>query len=364
MLFEFLESHREAIVARVRARVAARRVPGAAAEVEDGVPLFVAHIAGLLRDEEEGSRQRPVPTTDEQIDALLGGNAAHHGDEMMRAGMTIAQVVEAYGDVCQAITEHATSRGFEITSAEYRTLNQCLDVATSRAVTAYLRERERSASRESTERLGMLAHELRNLLSTAMLSYEALKRGSVGVESLTGAVLGRSLQGLRDVVDRSLAQVRLAAALHSPERVVVAQFVEDVEVAAALDAKARGVELCVAPGEPWLAVQADRALLASALGNLLQNAIKFTPRGGRVTVTARLAPGHVLIDVADQCGGIPEGKLEELFRPFERHGADRTGLGLGLGISLEAVRANGGQIHVRNQPGEGCVFTIELPLSA
>jgi signal transduction histidine kinase len=196
-----------------------------------------------------------------------------------------------------------------------------------------------------------------------MLSFEALKRGSVGVASLTGAVLGRSLQGLRDVVDRSLAQVRLAATLHSPERVAVAQFIEDVEVAAALDAEARGVELCVAPGEHGLAVHVDRALLASAVGNLVQNAIKFTRRGGRVTLTARRTPGHAIIDVADQCGGLPEGKLEELFRPFERHGADRTGLGLGLRISLEAVQANGGEIHVRNHPGDGCVFSVELPLS-
>src|SRR5512133_1915301 len=107
MLFEFLEDHRAAIVARVRARVASRRVPAASAtEVDDGVPLFVAHIADLLRDEEDGSRRRPVPTTDEQIDALLGRNADQRGDEMMRGGSTVAQVVEAYGDVCQAITEH------------------------------------------------------------------------------------------------------------------------------------------------------------------------------------------------------------------------------------------------------------------
>lgn len=364
MLPEFLDAHRAALVDRVRARVASRRVLVASPlEIDDGVPLFVAQIADLLREEDRAPPERSVPTTDAQAGERVGEDADQRGDEMMRAGLTIAQVVEGYGDVCQAITDHASQLGFQITAAEYRTLNLVLDVATARAVTAYLRGRERSASRDSTERLGMLAHELRNSLSTAMLSFEALKRGAVGLESHTGALLGRSLLRLRDLVDRSLAEVRLAATLHSPRRVVVAEFIEDVEVAAALEAQARGVELSAPPGERGLAIHVDRALLASAVGNLVQNAIKFTRPGGRVALGVRRTGTHVLIDVADACGGLPEGRVEQLFRPFESHGEDRTGLGLGLKISLQAVKANGGEIRVENHPGDGCVFTIELPLA-
>lgn len=361
MLAEFLETHRAALVDRVRARVAARSVPvPVPAELDDGVPLFVAQIGDLLREEDRAPAD-PAPM-DEQVGDLMGQEADDRGDEMMRAGLTIAQVVEGYGDVCQAITEHATQHGFQITSGEYRTLNMCLDVATARAVTAYLRERERSSSRENTERLGKLAHELRNSLSTAMLAFEALQRGSVGIKSHTGAMLGRSLVRLRELVDRSLAEVRLAATLHSPQPVVVAEFLEDVEVAAALEAQARGVELALKPVDRALVVQADRALLTSAVANLVQNAIKFTRRGGRVALTARRTPTHALIEVSDQCGGLPPGKLDALFRPFERHGEDRSGLGLGLKISLDAVRANGGEIRVRNRPGDGCTFSVELPL--
>jgi hypothetical protein len=75
---------------------------------------------------------------------------------------------------------------------------------------------------------------MRNLLSRALLSYQSLKRGAVGIESSTGALLGRSL---RDLIDRSLAEVRLAPAIRNPERVVVAQLIEDDGDRATLDAK-------------------------------------------------------------------------------------------------------------------------------
>jgi signal transduction histidine kinase len=67
---------------------------------------------------------------------------------------------------------------------------------------------------------------------------------------------------------------------------------------------------------------------------------------------------------ADQCGGIPEGK-SDLFQPFgERRGCDHSGLGLGLSIARQSVRAHGGDIHTRNTPGEGCIFTVDVPLAA
>ena len=73
---------------------------------------------------------------------------------------------------------------------------------------------------------------------------------------------------------------------------------------------------------------------------------------------------HLLIDVEDECGGIPEGEGDPFQSFGKRRGRDRTGLGLGLSIARKAVRAHGGDIHIRNLPGRGCVFTIDLPLAA
>jgi len=69
----------------------------------------------------------------------------------------------------------------------------------------------------------------------------------------------------------------------------------------------------------------------------------------------------VQIQIEDECGGLPPGEIEHLFRLFEQRGADRTGLGLGLAISRQGVEESGGAIRVRDLPGKGCVFTVDLP---
>jgi signal transduction histidine kinase len=97
------------------------------------------------------------------------------------------------------------------------------------------------------------------------------------------------------------------------------------------------------------------------LSNLLQNALKFTHPPGHVSLKTHTTVDRVQIEIEDECGGLPAGKIEDLFRMFEQRGADRTGLGLGLTISRQGVEESGGAIHVRDLPGKGCVFTVDLP---
>ena len=197
-----------------------------------------------------------------------------------------------------------------------------------------------------------------------MLAFEVLKSGTVGIGGSTGGVLGRNLVALRDLIDRSLAEVRLEAGLHRQQRVPLTQLMEEVEVAAAIEAKIRGLQLTVTPVEPGVVIEVDRQLIAAALANLLQNAFKFSRPGGHVVLRTdtATAAGRVLIDVEDECGGLPPGAAEDLFRAFEQRSADRSGLGLGLAIARESVETNGGQIRARSLPGRGCIFTIDLPL--
>jgi signal transduction histidine kinase len=122
-----------------------------------------------------------------------------------------------------------------------------------------------------------------------------------------------------------------------------------------------GVELKMSV-PPDLSVQADRDRLRQALANLVDNAIKYTPRGGRVEVSAHRDAGAVVIRIADTGRGIPEQDLPRIFDRLYRGDASRTTRGLGLGLSLVRayVEAQGGTITVQSQPGEGSTFTIRL----
>ena len=117
---------------------------------------------------------------------------------------------------------------------------------------------------------------------------------------------------------------------------------------------------------PRCAIEVDRQLIAAALANLLQNAFKFSRPNGHVvlrtdTVTAA---GRVLIEVEDECGGLPPGRAEDLFRPFEQHGADRSGLGLGLTIARRERRGQRRPDPCPQPARPGCIFTIDLPRRA
>lgn len=215
------------------------------------------------------------------------------------------------------------------------------------------------------ERLGFLAHELRNLIHTATLAVTAIKRGNVGLAGATGAVLDRSLVGLRNLIDRSLADLRVTAGM-PPRRELVplARFIHEIKGPAALEAQARQCGLTVGEVDPLLAVDADRDLLASALGNLLQNGFKYTEAQTDVSLSVQAAGERILIQVADHCGGLPPGDAEKMFLPFTQRSLDRSGLGLGLSICRRSVEANDGLLTVRDIPGTGCVFTIDLPRMA
>jgi signal transduction histidine kinase len=176
-------------------------------------------------------------------------------------------------------------------------------------------------------------------------------------------VLGRSLMSLRDLVDNTLSDIRMAANIQRRERVPVADFLSEIAIAGNLHAENRAVQLSIDQVDPRLAVNVDPQLLASAVMNLLNNAFKFTHAGGHVVLRALHENGRVRFEVEDECGGIPDG-IEDPFKPFaERRQKDRTGLGLGLSIAQKAVRMHGGNIYFRNLPGKGCVFVIEVPLA-
>ena len=356
MLYEFLLTNRDEILARSRGKLSGRKAPTPTrAELAEGLPLFMDQLIAILRaaKSERAEEHRSMATS-----------AGLHGGALLHIGLTVGQVVHDYGSICQSVTELADERDVAISADEFQTLNRCLDDAIAEAVTTYEEQRDRTVGGAGVAHLGFLAHEMRNLLSTSMLTFDALSRGSVGVHGSTGTLLGRSLRRMRVLIDRTLAEVRLEGGAQQRDRVSIPELIEEIEVVATIDANEHDISLSVDAGHPDVTVEADHQILASVVANLVQNAFKFTRAHGHIIVRTHTTGDRVLIDVEDECGGLPPGKAEDLFRPFEQRGADKTGLGLGLSISMKGVRANGGEIRVRNLPGKGCTFTVDLPRAA
>jgi hypothetical protein len=354
VLNDFISLHRAEILALTRKKVAVRLAPRPTeTEMEEGVPLFLDQLITVL----EAHEARGTVS-----DPEVGRTAAYHGASRMRIGFTVEQLVQDYGDVCQAITELAVDLDKTISSDDFRTLNKCLDFAVARAVTEFERQRARQQSEQENERTGFLAHELNNLVTTAKLTFHLLKQGKVGIGGSTGAVLERTLNSIADMVDRSVAKVRAATGVYARERVWVGELMEELRVVATIEAAAHGNKLEVSELDDALQIETDRLLVVGAVVNLLRNAAKFSPRGSTISLRAsKLAGEIVCFEVGDECGGLPPGDEEGLFQSFEQRSSDRSGLGLGLTVSRKNIRAIGGELRVRNLPGKGCIFSLELP---
>jgi hypothetical protein len=271
MLHEFITLNRDEIILRCRAKVATRSVPPPTeVELNHGVPLFLDQLVATLRGGQD------------QLNPEISRSAVLHGYDLLRQGFTVSQVVHDYGDICQSVTELALEQDAPISTDDFRTLNRCLDDAIAGAVTEFGRGRNQStlegADARGNERLGFLAHELRNLMNTSILAFDVLRTGDVGVGGSTGQVLRRNLVAAGDLIGHSLAEVRLTHGIQKRERVEVAGFIEEVAHAARLTANERDITFTVMPVEDGVVIEADRQVISSVIENLLQNAFNSLGR--------------------------------------------------------------------------------------
>ena len=353
MLQDFIACHRQEIIDRCRSKVTTRLIPpGEPVEIDHGVAAFLDHLESALR-------ARLVPSAD------IATTAVRLGQQLLHQGFTVSDVVHHYGDVCQAITELAVELNQAIRTDDFRMMNLCLDDAIAGAVTEFGRQQNQStldAERaRGNERAGFVAHEVRNLLNTAIIAFDVLKTHKVAVGGSTGSVLQRSLMGARTLTRRALGEVRMTRGVQHPEQFKASDFIDELAPAATLEGNARGIELRVMPGDGGVFIEADREVLTAVVMNLMQNAFKFTKPGTTVVLRVRATSERVLLEIEDECGGLPSGSADDLFRAFEQRGTDRSGLGLGLAFSRQAVEANNGRIYAHSLPDKGCIFTIDLP---
>ena len=236
---------------------------------------------------------------------------------------------------------------------------------------AFNRMAHRLQSVESTRRqlFSDLAHEIRTPVSVLEAYLEAVEDGVKALDPPTIAMLreqtGRLVRFAADAA--ALAQAEDAHAAITPGWVDVGELVAAVSAAAADRYAAKNVTLRThtSGGRLW----ADRQRLMQVLGNLLDNALRHTPSGGQVTVTAARAGAEAVVTVTDDGEGIAAVHLPHLFERFYRADSardrERGGSGIGLAIVKALTEAHGGHVSVASRgPGQGSTFTVAVPIHA
>lgn len=235
------------------------------------------------------------------------------------------------------------------------------------AMTARVVQRERELSRLQNEFIAAISHEFKSPLTSIRLLMERLTNGRVHDASAYHGAINRETVRLERLVNRLLESQQIQAG-RKQYQFTPADLGEIAATAVAqlqpqAEAKNIRLETAIEPALPVLPL--DQAALVDALENLLDNAIKYSPAGTRVIVTARATAQGVCIDVRDQGIGIEPNDLPRIFdrfyrgQPGNQHSVKGTGLGLAL--VKAAVEAHGGSVTVASQPGQGSRFTLQFP---
>jgi two-component system phosphate regulon sensor histidine kinase PhoR len=256
--------------------------------------------------------------------------------------------------------------GDRIYSASARTL-----VSDAFAAIVLLRDvtERRSSEQRRLDFYSIIAHDLRSPLQAMMMRTHLLsegRRGPLSDEVLLDLQKFRgSMQSMVRIIDDFLALARLdgSSQLMKPTLIDFTEVVETAMDEMRLLAEGAELELSWFPPKERLHVTGDASRLGQVLGNLIGNAIKFTPRGGRVSVRLTELDGLVEAAVTDTGPGVPAEMVPKLFERFSRDPAQaaKVGSGLGLMIVKEIVEAHGGRVGVRTAPAEGSTFWLQLP---
>ncbi len=216
------------------------------------------------------------------------------------------------------------------------------------------------------EVLGVVAHDLRNPLnliitSTDLLLEENLDRNRrkelLGVTMRAGRQMNRLIGDLLDTVRLQAGKFMLDV-----EDVAVVMIFRQAEEAFRPLAEKRKIQLEAIPPEDGIAVRADPLRVSQIVGNIIGNAIKFTPEQGSVTMRSVANGNHVAIHITDTGPGIEPADMDHLFDNFwQARSNDHRGVGLGLAIAKGVVEAHGGRIWCESSPGRGSTFSFTLP---
>lgn len=252
-------------------------------------------------------------------------------------------------------------------AAEFAALSRELEDTSAKLAQSHAREHALEMSRRQL--VAWVSHDLRTPLAGLRAMAEALEDGVAADPPRYHKQIRAEAERLATMVDDlfELSRIHSGTLQLSPDEIALDDLVSDVLASTEALAQARGVVL-TGRASRQLAVLADPRELSRALTNLLTNAIRYTPYGGRVHVDAMPEHNYVLLTVADTCGGIPEADLPHVFDlawrgTDARSPAPDTGAGLGLAIVRGVVEAHRGSVRVVNTR-DGCCFEVRLPACA
>jgi PAS domain S-box-containing protein len=224
----------------------------------------------------------------------------------------------------------------------------------------------RRAIHARDEILNVVSHDLRNPLSTIGMSVQLLEeqapeadgsRKWLGMIARSVSQMDRMIGDLLDAARIDRGGFTVTPACHD-----VAAFVSEIRDSYSPLAEAKGLRLECTSQEAAATAWMDRSQIERVLSNLIGNAVKFTPRGGVIAVTASTSGGEVCFAVADTGPGIPQSDLSRVFsRYWQAAGGDRRGVGLGLAIAQGIVIAHGGHIWVQSELEKGSTFYFTVP---
>lgn len=357
-LHDLLAARREEILQRWKDQVHGTLAPDSMPPIEliDHLPQFLGEIQAALRQDAGLASVGPAP---EDSTAAAG-----HGEQRLRLGFSLDSVVREYGALRTAIVATAIDAGAQVTLRELQVLFDATITGIAQAVSEYTRQRDAELLRHANEHFAFIAHELRNPMSSAMMAFALLRqRDELPTTGHAVGALERGLRQTSELIDQTLQAARIASGIELRRQwTTMRALIEEAENGAMPEAESKGVELRLTV-EKDETIHLDGRLVRSALGNLLRNAVKYTPAGSVVELRAQVTNERAVLEIEDCCGGLPPGRVEEAFAPFVRLDKQQDGFGLGLAIAKQAVDAHGGSLRIQNLPGKGCIFVLELPLA-
>ncbi|WP_437563774.1 sensor histidine kinase [Sorangium sp. So ce542] len=328
----------------------------------------------------EAQSDKAVSRARERADAATRAareNADHRSNETDASGQAIEAIAKERSLEDDAVRGEraAADENLRRERAEHaRVLSRLLPLERDKTDRHLLTERTRfdDALTHRDDFLGIVSHDLKNLLSGIVMSAELLARdGSVHDEETGPAVAAKRIRRYAARMSRLINDLMDVASIESGKLATTvkggdagALLIETVEMFQPAAAE-KGIFIELEITERPLPADFDQERVLQVLSNLVVNAIKFTAPGGRIDVRGERAGGELRFSVRDTGPGIPHHLLELVFERFWQAGrTDRRGLGLGLYICKSLVKAHGGRIWAESRLGEGSTFYFTIPETA